>query len=68
MDQKLTEEQTERMKKFREEYIELVKKYEVDFVSFPQYILQKDGYYQTTIITTLQDKKYLSPIVDIIKQ
>lgn len=59
----LTEEQqkdiNERVEGFRTGYLELVKQFEVDFVSYPQYQQQADGTYSTIPTLTVVDKKYL---------
>lgn len=67
----LTKEQQEdiqnRIKEFREKYLELTKKYQVDFASFPQHIQLGEGVYGTMIQTTIMDRKYApipSPYTD----
>lgn len=69
---KLTEEQqkdvTDRMDSFRGEYLSLVEKYEVDFVSFPQYVQTQSGAFTTVAGMSLVDKKYVPVTSPILKQ
>lgn len=74
MEQKLTEEQKKdvesRINQFRDAYIDLVKKLDVDFLSYPQFTQTSSGAFVTIVSTTLVDKKYLpvpSPMGKIIK-
>lgn len=69
----LTQEQqadvTKRIGAFREEYIALTKKHEVDFATYPQYVPNPNGSFSTIVITDLFDKKYTpqpSPLSDSI--
>lgn len=55
-----TKEKTEaetRLEGFRKEYLDLVKKYDVDFISYPQYTQTEDGAYATVIGMKLVDRK-----------
>lgn len=62
-------ESQERKDSFRNEYIALTEKYQVDFASYPQYAPTPNGNFTTIILTELMDKKALatkSPIQDVI--
>jgi len=63
MNQDITSEQqqdiNDRVAKFREGYLDLVKQYEVDFVSYPQFIQTRGGAFQVVTPINLVDKKYL---------
>ena len=48
-----------RTKKFLEEYRALTEKYQVDFISYPEYIPNPNGEFMTRISNTLIDRKYL---------
>jgi len=47
------------MNDFRVAYLDLVKKYDVDFVSYPQYVQAPGGGYVTVTGMMLVDKKTL---------
>ena len=49
--QQLTEEQQKRVSKFLEEYGELTKKHNVDFVNFPLLTPNKEGKWEMSIQT-----------------
>lgn len=49
-----------RLESFKNEYIELTKKYNVDFASFPRYEMVAQGVFATVIDAQPIDKKYLS--------
>ncbi len=48
-----------RMNQFRSEYLDLVKKHDVDFVAYPQYVQTQQGVFTTVCGMTLVDKKTL---------
>lgn len=50
-------EATERVDNFKKDYQELVKKYDVDLVSFPTFVSTPNGLYAVQIQMQLIDKK-----------
>lgn len=67
----LTPEQQEdveiRLKEFKERYLALVQEFEVDFVSYPQYVQTGPQVFSTYNAMQLMDKKYApvpSPLND----
>lgn len=56
-----------RVESFKADYLELVKKHDVDFVCYPQYVQNNRGTFETAANMTIVDKKYMpipSPIQD----
>lgn len=71
---KLTKEQQAesdaRVEQFRKAFQEIVAKYDVDFISYPQYVPDpKTGGFLTMGLMTMVDKKYLPkpPVEKVIK-
>ena len=48
-----------RAKGFTADYLELTKKYEVDFISYPELVPNNDGMFVTISRMKVIDKKYL---------
>ncbi len=56
-----------RVDAFRKGYVELVEKYQVDFVSYPQWVQNPNGAFLTVSNMTIVDKKFMpipSPMQD----
>lgn len=66
----ITQEQQDdinsRVEDFKKEYTKLVDKFQVDFISYPQYIPSENGF-TTAAQMTIIDKKYL-PVKSPIQQ
>lgn len=60
----MTEEQqkdiAKRQEEFKKEYIELTKRLEIDFASYPVFVPSENGTFMVTLQTTLADRKYAS--------
>ncbi len=69
---KLTEDQQKdvstRMDSFRGDYLSLVEKYQIDFVSFPQYVQTQSGSFTTVAGMSMVDKKYVPVASPILKE
>jgi heme oxygenase len=47
-----------RQEEFRKEYLELTKKYEIDFASYPQFVSVGNGVFAVSLQMMLADRKF----------
>lgn len=70
--EKLTEEQQkdveERIGAFMKDYEELIKRHQIDFVSYPVWLPTATGIFETRIQTSPMDRKYMPVKSPFIKE
>jgi hypothetical protein len=57
METKTPTEYEKRVTEFRDKYLALVKEYDVDFISYPQFVQKSNGAFEIICTTNLVDKK-----------
>lgn len=60
----MNEDSQKRIEDFKNEYIELTKKYNVDFGAFPQFVPNDKGLYEVMVNMQIVDKGTLSPFTE----